>query len=198
MNTTLLFVEIFISGVQGLVWAALLALNLAGYQWLTNAKLPDFGGWSFLVSALIFSFAYSLGIVVDRTANALYSNWDKKIGARYFPSKDSVLKAVRFQVENENLNKALEYIRTRLRIARASSINFLLIMIFSIGLISKLDFLSSMEKWKYGGIVAVIGLLFVIAFVGSWYSLTKANYRLVLENTPDARKSKPATKQKRA
>lgn len=198
MNTTLLFVEIFISGMQGLVWASLLALNLSGYQWLANVKLQELGGWSFLASALIFSFGYSLGIVIDRTANAVYSNWDKKLGAYYFPSKDSELKAVRFQVENQNINKALEYIRTRLRIARASSINFLLIMIFSIGLISKLDFLSSAEKANYSGIAAVIGLLFVISFVASWYSLTGANYRIVLENATEAQKNIATSRKKNA
>jgi hypothetical protein len=198
MNTTLLFVEVFIAGIQGLIWVALLALNLIGPDWLAEIKLQDLGGWTFLISALVFSFAYSLGIVIDRVANFLYSNWDKKIGAQYFPQEARSLAVVRFQLNNEHLNKQLEYVRTRLRIARSSSVNFLLITIFSIGLFTRLDFLSIAEKWSYSGIVGAIGVLFVVLFAASWYSLTKTNYHLIKQSTLEAQKNKPTSRKKNA
>lgn len=198
MNTTLLFVEIFIAGIQGLIWAALLILNFTGVNWLTAVKFQEFGSFSFLISALVFSIAYSLGIGIDRIANALYSRWDKKIGAQYFPQEARSLAIVRFQLDIEFLNKQLEYVRTRLRIVRSSSLNFLLITTLSVGLITKLDFLSMADKWRYGAVVGVAGTLLVVLFTTSWYSLTKTNYRLIKESTIEAQKNKPATRKKNA
>jgi len=190
MNTTLLFVEIFIAGVQGLIWVVLLTLTLTGYQWVINLKFQEIGNWSFLISALIFSFAYSLGIIIDRTVNTLYHRWDKKIGSQYFPAQAKSLSVVRFQLENEYLNKQLEYVRTRLRIARASSLNYLLITIFSITLISSLDFLTWVQKWRYCIVTAVIGALLILMFVASWASLTRTNYYMVAQNLPETNQDK--------
>jgi len=199
MNTTLLFVEVFIAGLQGLVWLALLILNLTGVNWISEIKFQDLGSWTFLVSALAFSFAYSLGIGIDRMANGLYVYWDKRIGAQYFPQEARSLAIVRFQLDNnEPLNKQLEYVRTRLRIVRSASFNFLLITIFSIGLIVRLNFLALEEKWSYSGIAGAIGIFLTILFVGSWHSLTRTNYRLIQQSTLEVEKKKSTTRKKNA
>lgn len=198
MNTTLLFVEIFIAGLQGLVWMVLLILNLAGYNWVLHTNVQGLESWSVLISALIFSFSYSLGIVLDRVANELFTPWDTKIRAKYIPNEKQSFAIMRYQLENEYLNKQLEYTRTRLRIARSSALNHLLITLFSVGLISSFDFLSIADKWKYGGAAAVIGMVFVILFVASWYSLTNTNFNLVLKINQEALKNKPTSRKKNA
>lgn len=198
MNTTLLFVEIFIAGLQGLVWVSLLIINLTGYQWLLQTKIASLGDWSFLISALLFSFSYSLGIVLDRTANTLFSAWEDKIRSKYITDENQSFAVMRYQLDNESINKQIEYSRTRLRIARSSALNFALITIFLVGLISKFDFLSLANKWKFGGITALIGVILSALFTASWYSLVNTNFNLILKVNKATAKQKTTTRKKDA
>lgn len=197
MNTTLLFVEIFIAGLQGLVWLSLLILNLTGYNWLLNVKFTELGDWSFLISALIFSFSYSLGIVLDRLANLLFSAWENKIQKKYAPKETQSFAYMRYQLENESLTKQLEYSRTRLRIARSSALNHLLITIFSVGLIQKFDFLDKALQTKYEWTAGFIGIAVVALFVAAWYSLSDTNFRLIVKINQELANNKSTTSRKK-
>jgi hypothetical protein len=197
MNTTLLFVEIFIAGLQGLVWLALLILNLTGYNWLLNVKFTELGDWSFLISALIFSFSYSLGIVIDRLANLIFSAWENKIQKKYAPKENRSFAYMRYQLENESLIKQLEYSRTRLRIARSSAINHLLITIFAVGLIQKFDFLGLALQAKYEWATAIIGIGVVVLFVAAWYSLSDTNFKLIVKINQELANNKSTSARKK-
>lgn len=195
MNTTLLFVEIFIAGLQALFWMCLLVFNLFGVISVPTETLEKLGDWTILLSALLFSFSYSLGILVDRVANTLFSFWDRRIQAHYVLGSTFSLSAIRFQLENEFLNKQLEYIRSRLRIARSSSLNFLLITVMLILFIYRSGLIAPDLRLAYSWFVGIVGGVCVALFVAAWYSLTKTNYNLVSEvNKALNNKSKPTRK----
>lgn len=179
MNTTLLFVEIVIAGLQSLLWVALLTLSLTGVEWLKNVSIQDLGEWSFLVSALFFSLAYSLGILVDRSAKFIFSFWDNRLQKRYLIGKTQSMAALRFRLENESLNKHLEYIRTRMRIARSSALNFFLITVFGVVLINRITGLTSEQKGLFSWTVLGVGILLVLLFMFTWYSISNTHYNLV-------------------
>lgn len=190
MNTTLLFVEVSIAGLQGLVWLGLLAMLFFGVPSFQNNAMQNLSDWAFLITTLILSFSYSLGIVIDRAANVLYSFWDEKIQRQYKASTNS-LSVARFRLENESLNKQLDYVRSRMRIARSSSLNFFLITVFLVIFIHQTDLIAAAAKMKFSLFAGILGAVLTSLFTSSWYSLANTNYNLVAKLDLANRKRKP-------
>ena len=135
MSTTTVFVELLITGIQASAWVMMLVIAAVGYEWIFNL-LPQLEKWVSLVSIIVFTFWYSLGIIMDRLANIfllvfrpgallLNSSWIKR-------KTDSVTKDVRrikILANEKSISHLLEYLLSRLRIVRATALNMILITI---------------------------------------------------------------------
>ena len=60
MDTTSLFVEIIIAGIQGLAWIVLMVLCLVGSDSLSNLKIQGLNDWVLPFSFIFLTLAYTL------------------------------------------------------------------------------------------------------------------------------------------
>jgi hypothetical protein len=125
MSTTAIFAELLVIGIQGVIWIALL---LAG---VFQIQIPPDGyivsrEWSALATAVALATAYSVGVIIDRLADSAFSIFDREIRRKTLTDqgKGFVSKA-RMDVLNHGgeMSEFLEYVRSRLRIARATAAN---------------------------------------------------------------------------
>ena len=182
MDTTSLFVEIIIAGIQGLAWIVLMVLCLVGSDSLSNLKIQGLNDWVLPFSFIFLTLAYTLGIFIDRIADSVFFLWDKKIQKTFSINEKHSVAFARFSIQNEFVQKQLDYIRTRLRIARASAINFSLIAIFGIVFIMRNTALDQGQKWLYGSLTLGLGIMLVALSIYSWFALTNGTYKIIKTN----------------
>ena len=183
MNTTVLFVELLIIGFQAGIWILLLFLSVFGYKWVSGLQSMGISDWQTLITIFLLAMLYVLGIIIDRTADAIFSGWSQKIKKRVFPDSDTPTSAIRFGFTNEFLNRQIEYTRTRMRIVRASSVNFVLTTIFAVIFIAtKVQGISDSERLGYLVFTLIFGTTLAIAAIVIWRSLTRGYYETVKKN----------------
>jgi len=185
MNTTLLFAELLIIGLQGSLWVFLLALNIFGYSWLQGLHSTGISEWQAVIIALLLSFVYVLGIVIDRLADVIFSGQNKRIQEKIIPNAPFPPSVMRFALgkDNEYLNRQFEYTRSRMRIARASSLNFgLSTVLTATFILYHLQNLNTMERWTCFFFVLITGLALTAATVYTWSKLMQTYFVLVKSN----------------
>ncbi len=191
MSTTLLFAELLIIGLQTTVWLSLLIMDIWGYKWLSALQTIGLSDWQTVIVVLALSFVYVLGITFDRFADLIFSRWDKRIRDKIIPNAPLPIAVMRFELgkDNEYLNRQFEYTRSRIRIARASSINFALTTLLAIlfvlihlqgnpGQIGYLIFLL-----VFGGFLVCITLYTWHKLERTYFGLVKANYELYVSKS---------------
>lgn len=179
MNTTDLFVEIIIIGIGGLIWLSLLILSFLGHQWVPWDKAVS------LTSLIPFlAITYILGIAVDRISDQIFSGWDKDLRKTEFSSNEEYHFARNYiyTYASEKVIDLFEYGKSRIRISRAWSINFILIAlgaILFIGLNSKTLNLNNKTILL---LVTVVGcFLGTASNVLAWRKLAKNDYKRLNE-----------------
>lgn len=142
--------EILVAGVTASTWFAMLVAVLAG--WSHPPKWLGGGATIFLVYATL---AYGLGVVVDAAADSLFTRMLKWAWPRPPKKPNLIARAVKFMLEprthngdkdeplsgrafqrlrelallrDDGLAKFMEYQRSRQRIARALTLNLLLLL----------------------------------------------------------------------
>lgn len=180
MSTTLLFVELLIIGIQASVWLFLLSIIMFGSNWLStiiNASM-----WETMTAVILLSFSYAIGIIIDRIADLTFGKWDKAMTNNAIPNPSVPTAVIRYKLgkDNENLNRQFEYIRSRIKISRASSINFALGTIFGIWVVLQ-QITIPKERMAYIIAISIAGFLFTIGAVYSWHELTRT-YLSLLKN----------------
>lgn len=150
MQTTPIIVEILIVGIQALIWIILLVLSVFGH---TNFPPADYAiaPWSSVMAVAVLAIAYSLGVVFDRLIKLVFSylvptavvrfftrmalsanerrEFDEAASASLDEQKRINEARVIIQLYHTDMMAVVEYIRSRVRIARATVFNTLLIMI---------------------------------------------------------------------
>jgi len=122
MSTTGLFVELVVIGSGTAAWLYLLGASLVGLELLATKDLSSV----LLIPAL--AVVYVLGIVTDRIADWAFSRWDNSIRIRILDSipKYRQARLLLYSLANERLCKLFDYNKSRIRIARAWTLNLLL------------------------------------------------------------------------
>jgi hypothetical protein len=133
MNTTNLFSELLIIGTGGLAWYALLVVFVFGPEPITYI-LTDSSLNEFLITAVSFVSAYFLGVLLDRAYVPIWSKLDASFRSDIYIKLDDYYNAqVLIAAKDKNgTNDLLDFYRSRVRILRASMINFSLIAIFGV------------------------------------------------------------------
>ncbi len=121
MNTTSIFVELVVIGLHTAIWVGLIILTFTGHQNLDPEKL-----FTINLALPILAITYILGILVDRASDIVLAAQDDRLRSQYdFRGRPSFL-SMRFYIlsKSSDVYEQLEYTRSRLRIARASILNF--------------------------------------------------------------------------
>jgi len=183
MSTTLLFVELLIAGTQVVIWFVLLILTIFDYKWTSNLSIQGVSDWQVLITATVLAFVYVLGILFDRLADLIFSKWDRSIAYKRFPDAPHTFAVIRFQLskDNEYLNHQFEYTRSRLRIARASSLNFAITTIVALMFVAtRLQDAQNFAKLLV--FIALTGICLTSLAILTWYYLVRSYFGLIRAN----------------
>lgn len=118
MNTTVIFAELLVCGVQSFIWIAFFVSLLIGVD-LRSFFLT----WQ---SGLVFAaLAYALGVIFDRVWDMFARPVDLWIRRKYFNSSEELhlLRIRIFSTQQSDFLSYIDYIRSRMRIARATLFN---------------------------------------------------------------------------
>ncbi len=202
MSTTVIFVEILITGIQASIWIALLVFAIFGAQWLPNLFVTA-KDWVSLITVFVFAIWYSLGIVFDRVAGLIFDNFLKPkelllrlpgMTREQEPDKDN--RRMALLMRENGAATSLDYYMSRERITRATTFNTILITL------AALFFL--FRRCGELGCASPAGLIFgvfitgVILFVLSYLSLgaIAANYEARLQEATNELKKMNKSKRK--
>lgn len=188
MSTTSLFVELIVSGVGTVAWLLLLVFSIFDYSWILGQKITD------LLTLIPFlALVYVLGLIVDHLAHHLYKRLfyklDRRIRRQSFDKYENyenieideeylaALKVYVYTHASGNVMERFEYDRSRLRIARAWGVNFVLlaisILIFVWTKLLQVDISTKVMISVFS--IIFCGLGAVAAFY-TWKDLTKWEY----------------------
>lgn len=189
MNTTAIIIEILIVGIMSTAWIVLAILAILGYTWV-NPLLNRLKDWEAIVSLSFLSFVYVVGIGMDRFADilsVLLNPKDVLLKFKWIKSTAEVAHSDRRMSLLYSEKKAadfLEHIRSRIRIIRATMINFPLV---TISLICFLYYQTSYTSWKlFLGIIGVCILFLCFFFVS--LGVLEASYYKRLEQACESEK----------
>lgn len=120
METTHLYVELVIIGLETSVWMCMVYINIVGNQVLdTISKILN----NFASSLFFIGLFYIVGILMDRLADMIYKKTENKIRRESeLKAKTSILIWKKYDQE-----KVSDYMRSRIRILRVSTLNVPLI-----------------------------------------------------------------------
>jgi hypothetical protein len=174
MNTTNIFVELVVVGFHTLIWIGIIVLALVGYQNLDLEKLLTVN-----LALPILAMTYILGILVDRVSDFMLISQDLKMRLtdKQMDLPSSFL-TMRYYIlhKSSDIYAQLEYIRSRLRIARASILNFALTTIaFLLFIWFQLGTLLSIQNLIVASVITlVIGVILTAASYQAWTGLIKS------------------------
>jgi hypothetical protein len=181
MNVTALVAEILIVGIQGTIWIGLLVASFLNYEKMNWLNL---NGWQPFVITLYLATAYYLGILIDRLSDSALHKFDIVLRRKYFstsnqncPSVSKARLAVMF--ENENVAKFLDYVRSRMRIARSTCVNTGLITISAIVLTISTQYIQ--QKVNTVLVILFTGLPMSFITIYVWYRITITYYERLMQ-----------------
>ena len=188
MNTTDIFIEHLIAGVQVGVWLLLLCLSVFGFEWLDLEKIKDL---QLIIAVLLLPFIYPLGIVVDNIADELLQPIQKRIRNKYIKDKNQSTARLMLVLKDRNVNEQLDYIRRRIRISRSSFFNIIFITaIFILFTVTRLEDKLNGDYYKALVFELVIGIVFVYLAWNSWVDFTTTQYKRVVDLYGEIEKDK--------
>ncbi len=170
MTTTALFIELLLGGMQTLAWMIVASTIFCGTEHLKII----FSGQSLQSGVILLLTAYSLGVVFDRIWDKLFKRFDRKIRKTIFHNDDQINKLrIRIFSNVEIKTDFIDYIRSRMRIARSMVCNFFIL--FVVSLTAYIINIQDTASW----VLYVIAIKLII-FTASFYAyitITKTYYK---------------------
>ncbi|KKQ34482.1 MAG: hypothetical protein US52_C0057G0003 [candidate division WS6 bacterium GW2011_GWA2_37_6] len=179
MNTTDIFIEHLIAGVQVGVWLLLLFLSVFGYEWVNIEQIQQM---QLILAVILLPFIYPLGIVVDNIADEILQPLHRRIRKSVVGDKDISTARLMLRLQSEHTASQLDYIRRRIRISRSTFINMIIITITSvIFTIGRLQDKLNGDFYKALIFEIIIGSVFIYLSWNSWADFTTTQYKRVKE-----------------
>lgn len=125
METTQLYIELIIIGLEAFCWMSLFLIDIVG-----NEVIGIFNNIlnSFSTSLLLIGILYIIGILMDRLADMIFQKGENSVRkSSGLKAKSSFLVWKKYKAE-----KYADYARSKIRILRASILNIPLITISSV------------------------------------------------------------------
>jgi hypothetical protein len=191
MATTAIIAEILVTGLQATVWLAFASLSATGLNWITEETVIQLQDWAGLITVFVLGFAYTLGIIVDRVADSLLHPIDKRFRPKRFGSKLPSVANARLEVmsKNEELTRFLDFVRSRMRLARATCLNLILITLTAAVLLATQTSAGYLEIM--GAVAGGLILFSLSAFAWrrisqTYYKRLEQAYKIVLQQQRDS------------
>jgi len=179
MATTAIFAEILIVGLQALVWLVLASVAILG---VPSVDVSSLEGWEGLITLAILAVAYALGIVVDRVADSVFDPFDRLLREKHIPSSPLSVPEMRLRImsESEGMASFLDYVRSRVRIARSTAFNCALIVGAAILLdLRREATVGGLVRHEWLVLTMVVGAALSALALFAWVRITKTyNWRL--------------------
>jgi hypothetical protein len=186
MSTTAIFAEVFVCGLQTLIWFVLLVAAIAGPKpFLPLLKTPS------IASVFVVGISYTFGVIFDRLwdqimkgsgiDNLIRRRAESAVGDHRSSGKSDAVRRRIYGSDTSTAARFIDYNRSRMRIARSSTFNFFLIAVF--GSLTCAMY-GGKERFVFSIIAALAGtvLSFVSAF--AYYDLRKSYYRVLNMASP--------------
>lgn len=173
MNTTNIFVELVVIGFHTLIGIAIIVLGMTGYQNIDVEKLLTIN-----LALPGLALAYILGILIDRISDSMFIAQDYKMRPVGSEKDLPSFLTMRFYIlhKSNDVYAQLEYIRSRMRIARASVFNFVLTTI-ALLIFVWLQFgrtLATPNMVFASAIIIVIGAVLTYVSYQAWMGLVQS------------------------
>ncbi len=162
METTKLYIELIVIGFETFSWMNIFLIDIVGNKILSFfTKTID----NFSSSILLVVFLYIIGLLFDRLADMIFKKTEKKIRMKSsLQAQTSIL-----IWEKYHLEKFSDYMRSKIRILRASILNIPLITFGSIWFVVKYYIQDYM-------VIIYISLLGIIFSFIAWKSFNETVY----------------------
>jgi hypothetical protein len=191
MATTAIIAEILVTGLQATVWLTFASLSATGLNWITGETAVQMQDWAGLITVFVLGFAYTLGIIVDRVADSLLHPIDKRFRPKRFGSKLPSVANARLEVmsKNEELTRFLDFVRSRMRLARATCLNLILITLTAAVLLATQTSAGYLQIM--GAVAGGLTLFSLSAFAWrrisqTYYKRLEQAYKIVLQQQRDS------------
>ncbi len=172
MNTTTLFAELLVIGLHALVWIGILIISIVGYEEIDFEKLLSLN-----LALYLLGLAYIIAIIIDRISDTILISKDNRIRKENLASELPELLTMRYFVlsKSKEMFGQLQYIRSRLRIARASILNFTITAISGIVFVwFQLGNQNTQKQIILSIIIIIIATIIINQTYQAWVSLNKA------------------------
>ena len=175
MKTTAIFAEVLVIGLQAVVWLSLFALSFSGVSWVARDALAELPDWTPLIAVFAIAFAYPLGIIVDRMADSIFHPLDLRIRAKVLRGSKPRPARMRLYIlaKNEGVALFLDYIRSRLRIARSTSLNLVLLTLSAAVFLTTRNLTGELEVIP----LVASGVMLGLASLFAWYRISRTYYK---------------------
>jgi hypothetical protein len=178
MSTTAVVVELVITGIQAFTWIILIftALAVSPEGVLSTlaqigGKLSDANDWAMGLLFCTAGMAYAVGVVFDRLYDSLFERWLEprvRNRQRRVKSCDGDLQ-MRFDIlihATGNAAQLREYVRSRVRLTRSTSVNC-----FITALVSQWLGFASRSHLRSFTLLACACLMLAVASLAAWWLL---------------------------
>ena len=174
MSTTAIFAELVVGGLQSLAWLLLLVMVVLGVP----ASIPTAGSWP-VDAGIVLSVAYTFGVLFDRLWDVILSmtRIDQFVRRSNRAIQLTQMDLQRRRIFNRDAAVAAEFVnynRCRMRVARASMFNFILITVFACILAFQLDQQLGSGAWI---VIALVGLGLTGVAIVAYVSLSRTYER---------------------
>lgn len=163
METTALYVELVIIGLQSSIWMISLVTFFTDEQFL----LTIFDMFDSVPSSIFFvGILYIIGIIFDRLADIVFLKYE----ARQKREAKIISKNCGIIWEKSGREHFLQFVRAKIRILRASSLNMPIILLSICMNICKSD---NINYWLLGLWIVVCSMLIAFSIVGCTLAIKK-------------------------
>jgi hypothetical protein len=180
MKTTAIFAELLIVGLQAIVWLIFAGLVFFEVSTIDTALFDTLKSWAALITIFVLSLSYVIGVIIDRVADSLFNQVDKKLREKYLIKSNQSVADMRLYImsKNEGITDFLDYVRSRLRLARSTVLNVILIMFF----VALWYFTSS--KFESNSIIIFLlsfGIPLLTLTIFTWFRISKTYYKRLVQ-----------------
>ncbi|MGW5823039.1 hypothetical protein [Streptomyces noursei] len=180
MAATAMFVEVLVVGIGFLSALGILTAAVAGPG--DSRRLAPAAGTPLAAGAAL-AFAYALGILIDRAADAALTPVRRRLRTQSFPTSAAYAQARLRLGEIPVLAARADYARSRLRICRGWMFNSILLTLATDLALGRYPV---EHRHLLLVMVTILGALATAGFYLSWHTITATGYRKLAAQTTSA------------
>ena len=190
MSSTAMFVEILIIGIQTAIGITICLITCCGSTWISEI-LIHVKNWESLITIILLAIIYTVGIIVDRIGDSffLFVNpkriLQKNLWIQQWIEQAHTDIRIKILAQEGQVSTLIDYIRSRIRILRATSLNIVMITISIVAyIVIRLQTNTAMIKWGLVVVIITSGSVLFLITVITW-GMLELTYSTRLKQAED-------------